>query len=536
MSDPEEKSCDDCTKNDYCPFKGEVCPDYSPKQKKDENDPLAGIDIPTINDAGWQNDPCIDPVAIIDTIDGSFPLLDIKEETGVLTHNAFQRVSQVYSRQFNGEAVGITPYYSNVETRFTPKHPIPAIKTVKKCPVVNPHRQSFRVCLSSCSSKDRLKCERYFENYKVELLTADQLEKGDVVLSPRQLGNDSEFTINLLDYADRSKSFTIGSNFYCHSGNKLKMNDALIQKFILQVKNNVPAKETQKSLGISKWMYRCWLHRLHLKPNLKITSYEHLPEFTGVFPKEIKVDEDFCSLVGYFVSEGDAHNHQTRFSFNKDETESIAEVKEYVQKIFARPCSTSINRQVARIVVHGVPIVKMMRTLFGTSCETKHLPDWFILLTKNLLRKFIEKYFRGDGYSKGTGRHGVQATTVSPKLAFQLRIILHKLGYHCGVFYENGNDVKLHYIEGRLIKNNQDQYRIHLPSKTSVDLLNSMGGVVSSPCHRRPYGWVDDYYVYTCIKKTQRIPYAGVVKNLGVEKANIYTVNGFLVHNCYRPC
>ena len=57
----EEKSCETCTKNDYCPFKGEVCPDHSPKQKKDENDPLAGIDIPTVNAASWLTDGCGKP-------------------------------------------------------------------------------------------------------------------------------------------------------------------------------------------------------------------------------------------------------------------------------------------------------------------------------------------------------------------------------------------------------------------------------------------------------------------------------------------
>jgi len=153
------------------------------KQKKpkleEADDLLAEIEKIAVSEEVakmWMEDPCLPPDSIIETEDGPQRIADIQVGAKVLTHKGFHKVSKTYSREFNGELIALTPYYSNMRLLLTPSHPVLAIKTIKKC-YYNKH---FGICLPTCSVKNKI-CNEPYKQYKIEWIPAGQLEKGDAV-------------------------------------------------------------------------------------------------------------------------------------------------------------------------------------------------------------------------------------------------------------------------------------------------------------------------------------------------------------------
>ena len=146
----------------------------------------------------WMEDPCLPPDSIIETEDGPQRIADIQVGAKVLTHKGFHKVSKTYSREFNGELIALTPYYSNMPLLLTPSHPVLAIKTIKKC-YYNKH---FGICLPTCSVKNKI-CNEPYKQYKIEWIPASQLEKGDAV-AIGTVSEEKEITINLSDFAPKA--------------------------------------------------------------------------------------------------------------------------------------------------------------------------------------------------------------------------------------------------------------------------------------------------------------------------------------------
>ncbi|KKL25001.1 hypothetical protein LCGC14_2409660, partial [marine sediment metagenome] len=122
------------------------------------------------------------------------------------------------------------------------------------------------------------------------------------------------------------------------------------------------------------------------------------------------------------------------------------------------------------------------------------------------------------------------ANTVSPRLAYGLRLLLYRLGILHGLYKRPQRDG---LINGRLIHGNGIRYEIKTAGEAAV-LLGKSIGQPFNPRERAPrnMGWVSRNYVFLPVISNEAVPYNGMVYNISVEEDESYlTVHGAL-HNC----
>jgi hypothetical protein len=94
-------------------------------------------------------------------------------------------------------------------------------------------------------------------------------------------------------------------------------------------------------------------------------------------------------------------------------------------------------------------LVETFRAWFGADCYTKRVPEFLFAWGQEYLREFIAGYAEGDGSNTSVKQpNAFVASTVSPKLAFQIWYILVLLG--CYPFLKPYRDgIKSEFIFGK---------------------------------------------------------------------------------------
>ena len=374
----------------------------------------------------------------------------------------------------------------------------------------------------------------------------------------------------------------IGDKVLTHTGDYYKVNTLYKRKFtgnlieILPHYTNIPIKITPNHLvfcfdNIRKKQKNVW--RIeditggvnpHFKKAKDLTENDFLvfPRFTKVRDKKritvkyswyygkkrkervlnIKVDEKLMELIGLYISEGCSYERDyinknghhkkgryTGFFFGKKEKELEEMVKYVIKNNFDLPINihTHHRKRTIEMFINQVNFVNFFKQ-FGSNAKEKRIPKWVLLLPENKLYAFLKGYFLGDGYKS---KYCITFSTVSKQLAFQLRIILFKLGIlHSLKKREMGDSV----IEGRKIRGSKYVYTICISGDSARKLAKKInikydGGKKTSG----NFGFVDNKYVWIPIKniRTRRVKDI-YVYNIGVDKDLTYTTFTGTVHNC----
>jgi len=265
-----------------------------------------------------------------------------------------------------------------------------------------------------------------------------------------------------------------------------------------------------------------------LYPRLKNTKNMN---FLKVEKNEIKVDEDFCRLVGYYLAEGYSNSRDAiGFSFNKNEEKFVNDVKNLISKIF------NINAKQGKtkgdIIVYSKPIMKFFESKFYSNDKkraySKCMPSWMLYLP---LEKQVE-IFKGWWY-------GDKGSTSSRLLMNQFKIICLRLGIVPSIFIDSRERHELrgkHTLKGRTIKARYDNYILNRLTffEDKFSLLEEEH-FKDFKRDKFKYGWMDDDYVYLPILKINKEEYRGNVYNLEVEKDNSYVSEFATIHNCWTP-
>ena len=138
---------------------------------------------------------CLLPDQYIHTNSSSKKINDLKKGENVLTHmGEFKKVSNIFSRTYHGKIFHIIPWYFNEGIYVTPEHPFYVIKTDKNCSwtrnlVCKPTKSHKRICYTKA-----------YVNYKNEWKSAEQLEKGDIIVYPKikEIKDKTEISIKKL--------------------------------------------------------------------------------------------------------------------------------------------------------------------------------------------------------------------------------------------------------------------------------------------------------------------------------------------------
>ena len=418
---------------------------------------------------------CLVPNSLIHVKGGLKKIKDITIGDFVLTHKArYKKVTNIYQRNYSGQVIEVVPACMKVGTFFTPEHPIYSIKTYKNCKNV-PHT----VCKPSCAYLKKGCKAKEFENYKPQFRCIKELEKGDVILYPREK-------------EVKEKNFILLSNFTRGYLNKGYLRARKEKDFI----KNVPIKN------------------------------------------KIEISKSFCRLVGYYLAEGYGSNDYIAFTFNEDEKYYINDVKNLLREIFGDYFKINLKEEKSKgvsIFVYSKLLSEFFKMFYLDKpyiAKNKILPEWFIFLPPEKLKELVIGWWRGDaGYS------------VSKNLFNQFKRIFLKIGIVPSISVILSDSVnkrrslRQNHINGRNIIAKNDLYHFNVLSffKENLDLLNLPEFKMFKTKLNRRKAWIDEDYVYLPIIKINKKNYKGDVYNLEVDTDNSYLTENLSVHNCWTP-
>ena len=258
------------------------------------------------------------------------------------------------------------------------------------------------------------------------------------------------------------------------------------------------------------------------------------------FTRRIKilVDSDLLRLIGLYLSEGSIsdrrylfkgskkHNYNLYFSFGKKEKALIEETKKLFKKIFGVELKEQITHTNTDLVCAKRVIVDFFGQ-FGRNSYDKQLPLWVMNLPGEKLVYLIWGLVKGDG---GVGKYDIEYFTVSEKLAYQLRLVLFKLGI---IHSLKKRKIKGESeINGRVIKSYSQGFLINFSGDSGRFLDEKIGLDYKATRTSGNFGYVLDDYVMIPIRKLERAEYEGKVYNLEVPGEESYTTFTGVVHNC----
>lgn len=422
---------------------------------------------------------CLLPESYIHTKSGLKMIKDITKSDLVFTHNGrLRKVEKVYKRPYRGSIFHIQPFYFRLGLKTTPEHPFYAIKSQKYCPTMG----CKTVCKQSCTSPKKEKCpHKYFKDYKPQWIQSQNIERGDVLIFPRF--------------------------------NK-----------ILQKKKEINLKEY-----LEKGSYQ-------LKDGYLIFDKGTR---CNVLPNIIKIDEDFCRLIGYYLSEGYTDSRDSiSFCFNEKEGSYTEDVKILMKKVFHLSYCREVKRK-NRKSVELIFFSKHLSFLFGKlfyqdkddvkKAHTKCLPNWTLGLSTKQQAEILKGWWRGDtGY------------TVSRLLMNQMKIICLRLGIIPSIGVGHAREkfnLGEHRIGDRIIKSNHNVFHFSNLSffEDELNLLQEDCFKKFNTKLKRKHGWINKDNIYVPVRDVKKEDYSGEVYNLEVKDDNSYITEFASVHNCWTP-
>jgi|GEM_PF-24645 len=226
------------------------------------------------------------------------------------------------------------------------------------------------------------------------------------------------------------------------------------QKYVKEAREKLGYEKTSSVLGYSKKYLSDVLGRnigisaskfLHLMKESKI---DYNPDEIRIFtkgkslPAKIKIDEDFCTFLGFWVAEGSFTNKgEVRLSLNENEAPDIQKL---VERLFGKSLLyRKKDTKGCDIYICSTVLGKFLKNILSLKggARFKNAPEIIFNLDKSRMAAFLRGYFSGDGsvYSNQHGVPTVEGSTVSGELADDLAYLL----LHFGIvakLYQKIND------------------------------------------------------------------------------------------------
>lgn len=246
-------------------------------------------------------------------------------------------------------------------------------------------------------------------------------------------------------------------------------------------------------------------------------------------PQKIKIDNNFCRLAGYYISEGYARTDRSKgaleFVFNSKEKDYINDTIDLMREVFnVKPAKlTYAHRGTAtNITFYSARLARFFAKQFGKGAQNKYLPFWMMQLPMEKQRNFLCGLWRGDGYID-LKRQRAKYVTISPQLAYQLRLLLLRQGiisnFSKGKSYGMHKESYLYYIQ-------EDE------SLKKIIKIMKAAKTIEPKLLNKHKSWFDKKFYYTTIREVNSIKYTGRVYNLEIEGSHSYVSNALTLHNC----
>lgn len=254
----------------------------------------------------------------------------------------------------------------------------------------------------------------------------------------------------------------------------------------------------------------------------------------------LKINKELMELVGIYLSEGSIneryyqykgtkkHNYQLFFSFGKHERFLIKRTSNNFKKIFGFfPRITQTHTSID--INCGKRAIVKFFDQFGRRSSEKQLPFWIVRLPTKKLLPIIWGLIKGDG---SVSKYSLKFFTTSKKLAYQLRLILFKIGIIHSLHLREKEKIQGGFIEGRKIIPRSDGFAISISGDAARILYKKIGLKYKVKKTSGNFGYVLKKFVMIPIKKIEKSLFNGKVYNLEVPFEQSYTTFTGVVHNC----
>ncbi len=259
----------------------------------------------------------------------------------------------------------------------------------------------------------------------------------------------------------------------------------------------------------------------------------HRSKVRNDLPDSVPLNAGFMRLAGYYVAEGSmaVHGHLLQFSFSKREERYADDVIGLLKMLFGLRAKKLWINALCEVRVGSVLLCELLKGLFGSKAPTKRLPDWMMYLSDEQLAAWVQGFWRGDG---NLDRDRFRFHTTSPVLAYQLRMILTRLGMFASMSCRKKARIGPSRIGSRAIVARHDCYCISVGGRSLKQLSGLLA--VDHPYDAKRWctlqkGQRSRRYLWIPIRSLERVPYKGDVCNIETEKQS-YVLGNMAVHNC----
>jgi UDP-glucose 6-dehydrogenase len=239
----------------------------------------------------------------------------------------------------------------------------------------------------------------------------------------------------------------------------------------------------------------------------------------------VEVTPELQYLFGIYLAEGSMWDDNIYWSLHKKESDIVEELDTITTKYFGhRTKVKSRPGNGLRAETSSKPLAAYLESTFGRLAWRKRIPhEWAICLPEDHLVQLLRGMIRGDG-SSSDGRY--EFTTTSETLWNFMQVCLLRLRIPFAV----------HTLAGRI-----DAHGVHHRNSFTIRVtdIDAMNRIIHDAQRierkRKKYnvsGFHGGYFAFP-VRRVSQIPYSGEVRNLEVDGANSYVVQGGIVHNCF---
>jgi 2-oxoglutarate ferredoxin oxidoreductase subunit beta len=237
-------------------------------------------------------------------------------------------------------------------------------------------------------------------------------------------------------------------------------------------------------------------------------------------PGAIAVNEDFLRLAGFYLSEGHVHRRAIGFTFGGDEMDLAQETVALAGRVFELPAQIHERREKNSIEVeiNSSYLSDILGDWFGEGAENKVIPGPLMALPVSAQRALLAGLWAGDGWHNAKKGH---YKTISPVLAQQVKSLLIRQGMVPTVSVGLAKDM------------HRTSYAVEVVSTRDFNVLAQIVKTDARiPTPGKPPMVITDDFVFLPVRKSQTVPYNGLVHNLEVEDVHSYVTEQGALHNC----
>jgi glycosyltransferase involved in cell wall biosynthesis len=479
----------------------------------------------------WKGSFCFPPSAKVLTVDGIKEIKDIVAGDMVFTHLGHpKKVLRTYHREWAGEMVIFRTALDNEEIILTPAHNVMAVKgsecVIKKRQVCKPTCQTQNIKITYPYGRGWCyQCTRRpYQKYAMDKIPAGELSTRDFLFMPKLDAYSDDCEIDMTEYLDgldrgAYRRWSTDGEYVWPSRKHNETDKAAIARAI-----GARAEWLQSSQRLGPENRR-------LVNDAMSNAKKERPRFdpasgTKRVPAKHKLCYDFGRLLGLYAAEGSGGN-VIAFAFHKNEVHLHNFVKTFVKSEFGLDTSEYEEKpkEGMSIITSSVILGHVFKKWCGHDCYSKKIPGFIFSADDETITGFINGLWDGDGTKKARLKDNtIKYGTVSPSLAYGLRMLLSRFGVTAAIgienrksHWENGNAATVYVVR----ISGEQLYRNEWLKKFKY---NQLPKVPKTTVRSRQY-YASDEGSFVQITSVTRRAYNGPVFDLEVEDDHTYLVN-----------